>query len=32
MGPASCACKTHLNHILTQNGISPEILSMTDVL
>jgi len=32
MGPASGAAKTPLNHILTKNGIPPEILSMTDVL
>ena len=32
MGPASCTVKTPLNHILTQNGIPPGILSMTDTL
>ena len=30
MGPTSCAYKIHLNHILTQNGIPTQILSMTD--
>ncbi len=31
-GPASCAVKTPLTHILTRNGIPLQILSMTDTL
>ena len=32
MGAASCARKTRSNHILTRNGIPPQMSSITDVL